>query len=486
MNDSTAVQEEETPSYPVCLGRILIVDDDEPSRQALAVLLVDEGYLVEQTDDAYKGLGCLRSFKPDIVLTDLRMPLMTGIEFIEKSKDIEGTRSFVVMTGYGSVDDAVRAMKTGADDFLTKPLNFDAVKWILQRTMKRLEMAKELAKLRASNQLYKKVSNHIPAASESMKQAIELGHQVANSRATLLISGEPGTGKEFFAKYLHKQSKRAKSPFYSLHCASMPDSLIEAELFGYAEGAQGPNSPATPGRLEQTHGGTLFLDEITQISPKVQVQLLEFLQTKKFRPIGSSDTKSVDVRIMAASTYDIEGEVRVGRFREDLYYRINVVRIDIPPLRSRRPDIAHLVNVFVHRYAKENDKNIEEVSPDFIAELEAHDWPGNVRELENLIERAVVLCNDNCLDIKHLPRSIGNLSDGQNRLGSRVIIPGSSLADIERFAIIQTYQATGGRTSETATILQISQRKVQYKLREYRVEELGEDFDEEEDEISIF
>ncbi|MEM1350181.1 MAG: sigma-54 dependent transcriptional regulator, partial [Myxococcota bacterium] len=285
----------------------------------------------------------------------------------------------------------------------------------------------------------------------------------------VLVTGESGTGKELAARMLHEQSPRVDGPFVPLHCAALPDTLLESELFGHEKGSFTGAHSRRRGKLEEADGGTVFLDEIGEISPATQVKLLRFLQTNSIERVGGNETLHLDVRIVAATNRDLAKEVREGRFREDLYYRLNVINIEMPPLRTRTGDIALLIRHFTTKYALENQKTIDEIAPAFLHALEQHEWPGNVRELENIVERAVVLAQGSSLEVAHLPAVLGHAELGHN-ISEHIQIPGATLAALERYAILRTYEATGGDTRRTSEILAISQRKVQYKLREYSEE----------------
>jgi DNA-binding NtrC family response regulator len=467
----TNQMEQEGSADTASRGRIVVVDDEAGARDALSVLLEDEGYEVRDAPDGFKALGVLRDWRADILVTDLRMPVMDGLTLIQKAKEEFPDLNCIVMTAYGSVESAVEAMKSGADDFLTKPLNFDAVEMIIARSMERLRMRRELEQLRegeAGGRRGTKIYGTSPPI-QDLKRLID---QVASSRATVLVTGESGTGKELVARQIHEKSDRADGPFQRLHCAALAESLLESELFGHEKGAFTGASSQRKGRFETAAGGTLFLDEIGEISQSTQVKLLRFLQEREFERVGGNETISVDVRIIAATNKSLEDAVKNGDFREDLYYRLNVIHIDTPPLRARRSDIAILANHFVAKYARQDGRDIHEIAPEALEALQAYDWPGNVRELENVIERAVVLCDAHRVERRHLPTEFGNSPFSP---GADVRIPGSSLEDIERYAILQTYEATGGSTSETADILDISVRKVQYKLKDYRDDGLLDD-----------
>ncbi|MFP4598202.1 MAG: sigma-54-dependent transcriptional regulator [Persicimonas sp.] len=448
-------------------GRILVVDDEQHAREALSVLLEEDGYEVRDAADGFKALGVLREWGDcELLVTDLRMPVMDGLSLIKKAKEEFPGLTCLVMTAFGSVENAVEAMKTGADDYLTKPLNFDAVEIIIDRAMERTRMRRELEQLR-NGESKERSTTQMVGTSPPMQKLKSMIDQVATSRATVLITGESGTGKELVARLVHERSDRADKPFVRLHCSALAETLLESELFGHEKGAFTGAANRRKGRFEEAKGGTLFLDEIGEIPQATQVKLLRFLQEREFERVGGNETISVDVRIIAATNRDLAEQVRDGKFREDLYYRLNVIHLSTPPLRVRRGDIAPLASHFVAKYARQNDKHIEEIDPEVLDALAAYDWPGNVRELENTIERAVVLANRPRIEASHLPDDFGSSSFVPS---DQIRIPGSTLDDIERYAILKTYEAAGGSTTETAEVLDISVRKVQYKLKDYRTD----------------
>jgi DNA-binding NtrC family response regulator len=443
-------------------GRILVVDDEVNARTALAELLRDEGYDVETAADAFKALGKYESFSPHVVVTDLKMPGMDGIELVKKIRASEDAAAVVVMTAFGAVSSAVEAMRAGAAEYLTKPLNFDELLVVLDKVFEQQELRRETRQLR--QRVRDRVApGNIVGASPPMQRVFEIVDQVAPSKATVLITGESGTGKELVANALHQRSTRASGPFVKLHCAALAESLLESELFGHEKGSFTGAMNRKDGRFQIADGGTLFLDEIGEISPAIQVKLLRFLQEHEFERVGGNQTIRVDVRVIAATNRDLADLVAKGKFREDLYYRLNVVALEMPPLRDRRTDIPGLAKFFLDRYAKENAKPIEGLMPDALERLASYDWPGNVRELENAIERAVVLCNTANIEVRHLPPSV------QPRMtpAGMPAIPGSTMADIERYAILETLKSTGGSTSRAAEILGISVRTIQYRLHQY-------------------
>jgi DNA-binding NtrC family response regulator len=443
-------------------GRILVVDDEVNARSALAELLRDEGYDVETAADAFKALGKYETFGPHIVVTDLKMPGMDGIELVKKLRAMEDPPAVVVMTAFGAVSSAVDAMRAGAAEYLTKPLNFDELVVVLDKVFEQQELRRETRQLRARVRDRVAPSN-IVGASPPMQRVFEIVDQVAPSKATVLITGESGTGKELVANAIHQRSPRVSGPFIKLHCAALAESLLESELFGHERGSFTGAMARKDGRFQLADGGTLFLDEIGEISPSIQVKLLRFLQEHEFERVGGTQTIKVDVRVIAATNRNLTEEVAKGRFREDLYYRLNVVALEMPPLRDRRTDIPALAKFFLDRYAKDNNKAITGFAPDTLELLAAYDWPGNVRELENAIERAVVLASGTQLEARFLPPSV------QPRLtpAGMPMIPGATMADIERYAILETLKATGGSTSKAAEILGISVRTIQYRLHQY-------------------
>jgi len=443
-------------------GRILVVDDEVNARTALAELLRDEGFDVETAADAFKALGKYEAFAPHIVITDLKMPGMDGIELVQKLRAMEDPPAVIVMTAFGAVSSAVDAMRAGAAEYLTKPINFDELLVVVDKVMEHIELKRETRQLRA--RLRDRVApNNIIGSSPPMQRIFEIVDQVAPSKATVLITGESGTGKELVANAIHMRSPRAGGPFVKLHCAALAETLLESELFGHERGAFTGAMARKDGRFSIADGGTLFLDEIGEISPSVQVKLLRFLQEHEFERVGGTQTIRVDVRVIAATNRNLVEEVKAGRFREDLFYRLNVVTIDMPPLRDRKTDIPALGKFFLDRYTRDNNKQIEGFGPQTMELLMSYDWPGNVRELENAIERAVVLTNAKQVEPRHLPP---NVRPTLTPAGMPPI-PGSTLAEIEKYAILETLKATGGSTSKAAEILGISVRTIQYRLHDY-------------------
>ena len=443
-------------------GRILVVDDEVNARTALAELLRDEGFEVETAADAFKALGKYEAFSPHIVITDLKMPGMDGIELVKKLRANEDPPAVIVMTAFGAVSSAVDAMRAGAAEYLTKPINFDELLVVVDKVMEHIQLKRETRQLRARVRDRVAPSNIVGAA-PPMQRVFEIVDQVAPSKATVLITGESGTGKELVANAIHQRSPRASGPFIKLHCAALAETLLESELFGHERGAFTGAVARKDGRFQIADSGTLFLDEIGEISPSVQVKLLRFLQEHEFERVGGTQTVRVDVRVIAATNKNLAEEVKAGRFREDLFYRLNVVTIDMPPLRTRKTDIPMLAKFFLDKYAKDNNKPLEGFAPQTLELLMSYDWPGNVRELENAIERAVVLAGGPLIEPRHLPANVRPTASATGMPP----IPGSTLAEIEKYAILETLKATGGSTSKAADMLGISVRTIQYRLHDY-------------------
>jgi two-component system response regulator HydG len=443
-------------------GRILVVDDEVNARTALVELLRDEGYAVESAADGFKALGKLEETTPDVVVTDLKMPGMDGIELLGRVRERAPDVAVIVMTAFGEVETAVKAMRAGARDYLTKPVNLEELSLVVTREIEQRRLRAEAGLLR--ERLAERYSfSNIVGSSAPMQEVFKTVSQISGARASVLITGESGTGKELIAAAIHERSPRAKGPFVKLHCAALAESLLESELFGHERGSFTGAQARRDGRFFQANGGTLFLDEIGEISPAVQVKLLRFLQEREFERVGGNETISVDVRVIAATNRNLQQMVAEGKFREDLYYRLNVINLEMPALRARPSDVPLLASHFLRKYAAENGKTLDGFSADALERLAGYSWPGNVRELENVVERAVVLARGRELTGAELPP---NLVPAKERGG--VQIPGATMEEIERYAITKTLESTGGSTSAAADILGISVRKIQYKLHEYQ------------------
>jgi DNA-binding NtrC family response regulator len=442
-------------------GRVLVVDDEVNARTALVELLRDEGYAVESAADAFKALGKMADFAPDLVLTDLKMPGMDGLQLLDKLREGDPDLPVVVMTAFGEVETAVRAMRAGACDYLNKPVNVGELSVVVAREMEQRRLRAEAGQLRA--RISERYSfDNIIGSSARMQEVFKTVAQIAASRASVLVTGESGTGKELIAAAIHEHSPRAKGPFVKLHCAALAESILESELFGHERGSFTGALTRRDGRFSQANHGTLFLDEIGEISPAIQVKLLRFLQEREFERVGGNETISVDVRVIAATNRNLPQMVAEGKFREDLYYRLNVISLEMPALRSRQSDVPLLAMHFLRKYGAENGKELRGFTSEALEHLTAYDWPGNVRELENVVERAVVMCNGPEVKLSDLPPQFAAVKPREG-----ILIPGATMEEIERYAITKTLEATGGSTSRAAEILDISVRKIQYKLHEF-------------------
>jgi two-component system response regulator HydG len=450
-------------------GIVLIVDDEAAIVESLTKIFRREGLNVLSATDGNTGLDLLRKHRVGVLLTDLMMPQTTGMDLLRAAKTIAPETEVVLMTAYGTVETAVDAMKEGAYDFVTKPLKRAHVVRIVRNALEKQSLLVENRSLKA--QLAEKRRRAIIGTSLAWRRTMDIVMQAAPSEATVLLLGESGTGKELLARALHENSARAQGkPFVAVNCSAIPESILEAELFGYEKGAFTGAATARDGRFEAAHGGTLFLDEIGEISRHVQVKLLRVLQEGEIERLGGGGKpRRIDVRIVAATNVNLAEEVKAGRFREDLFYRLNVIPVSVPPLRDRRDDIPLLAQHFVQVYAEKNGKAISGCSPTAIERLTEYGWPGNVRELENAIERAVVLtrANHTVIDEDALPREIrdatasGALSSGASALTFPIGMP---LAEIEMRVIHETLRHTRGDKRLTAKLLGIATRTIYRRL----------------------
>ena len=414
-NENTATDFIESPTRNPAdqsKGRVLIVDDEVNARDALAELMDDAGYYVSTAADGRTALLQMEQVDPDVVLTDLKMPGMDGLSLIERGRPMSPHTTFIVMTAFATIDTAVQAIKLGAESYLTKPLELEAVIAIVDRALDRTRLSREAADLRQRVDDRFQFGN-ILGEHPSMQRLMKNVAQVARSRATVLIHGETGTGKELIAAAIHQNSKRKDRPFIRLNCASLSETLLESELFGHERGSFTGAVARREGRFKQADGGTLFLDEVSEIPMSVQIKLLRFLQEWEFERVGGNETLKVDVRVVAATNRELKQRVEDGRLREDLFYRLKVVQLDVPPLRVRRSDIPLLAYSFLRKYAAENGRSIQGLGEDALQHLMIYPWPGNVRELENAIERAVVMCEGDLIEKDDLPTSAhGDLQNG--------------------------------------------------------------------------
>ena len=443
--------------------RILVVDDDSSHRTMLAAVLGEEGYKVTVAGGGEEALGILGEEAFDLVLLDLRMDGKGGMEVLgEVSARLPGL-AVVMMTAYASVETAVEALKKGARDYLTKPLDTDELKLTVARVLEHSRLKTENRQLRARLKEEYRFGRLI-GTDGAMAEVVETLRRVASTEATLLVLGESGTGKELAANAVHENSPRNGAPFVAVNCAAIPETLLESELFGYEKGAFTGAVGRKEGKIASAHGGTLFLDEVAEMPPPLQAKMLRFLQEREIQPLGSNTTRVVDVRIIAATNRDLEEEVRQGRFREDLYYRLNVVPVKIPPLRERREDIPLLARTFFEAYREKHRQPVKGISPEAVALLREQPWPGNVRELENSIERAVVLCRGDLLGPEDLFPGQPP-SGGEGRLADPYR-SGLTLKEAEAELMKLALERAGGNKTQAARDLGVSRQTLISRLKE--------------------
>lgn len=439
-------------------GTVLIVDDEESNLKSLEKIFSKEGYKVLTAAGGKEGLDLLRNHNVDVIVTDLLMPGMSGVELLRAARALNPEVEVIMMTAYGTVETAVEAMKDGAYDFVEKPLKKMAISKCVRMAQERRRLVLENKRLRF--QLKSSVKRDILGNSPLWRQTLDLAKQAADSMANVLILGESGTGKEVLARFIHSSSDRTDKPFIAVNCAAIPETIIEAELFGYEKGAFTGAVTKRDGHITQSHGGTLLLDEVGEIPPQVQVKLLRILQEGEYTPLGGH-LKNADFRLIASTNKDLAQEVAEGNFREDLYYRINVVEITSPPLRHRRDDIPVLVDYFLKKFSARDGKNITGFTDAALKRLVDYSWPGNIRELENTVERAVVLSRVSTIDVQELPKTI--IEENVPR-GTLQISIGTPLEEIERIVIRETLKKTDGDKKLAAHLLGIAPRTIYRKL----------------------
>ena len=444
---------------------ILVVDDDAESRTAMVKVLDSVGYKTMEADNGQQALDLILQGGVDILVTDLRLPVMDGVELLKRTKAADQEMEVILITGHGTVEVAVEAIKEGAYDFITKPVKKAQLLHAVEKASERQYLSRENKELRS--QLSQSGTRRFVYASAEMRNIARMIEQVAPSTATVLITGDSGTGKEVIADAIHAASPRRGKPLIKVSCAALPETLLEAELFGYEKGAFTGANARKEGRFELANGGTLFLDEIGEISPAVQVKLLRVLQDQKFERLGGTRTIDADVRILAATNKDLQKEVEERRFREDLFYRLNVISIRIPSLRERKDDIQLLAMHFLKTYADRNQKNVEGFSEDAMLALTSYDWPGNVRELENAIERAIVFTSGAVVPLSVLPQNVSTFGDSKHSLTFKI---GTPLRELERKAIEITLQHARGDKNLAARLLGVATRTI-YRHLEREAEE---------------
>ncbi len=450
--------------------RVLVIDDEDNMRHMLKTMLEKSGYSVVCAGDGLDGLKQMASTDFDYILCDIRMPRMDGIAFLREAVLRHPEKIYIMMSAYGTVETALEAINKGAYDYISKPFKTDEVLLTLKKAEERETLRKENLRLKDRIGVIEKRYSfgNIIARSEAMARVFELVEKVSEHKTTVLITGESGTGKELIVRAIHANSPRSSEALVSINCGGIPENLLESELFGYKKGAFTDANRDKPGRLEEADKGTLFLDEIGEMPFSLQVKLLRVLQEEEITPLGGAGSKKIDVRLIAATSKDLEREVAEGRFREDLYYRIHVMTIHLPPLRTRKGDVSLLIGYFVEMFNEKLKKKVEAPSSDAMAMLMAYDWPGNVRELENVIERAVLLSTGRWITPGELPPVLVQEKDlpGEISLGDSLSIKKAS-RDLQRNLIAKALKATNGNKTQAARLLEISRPMLIAKIKEY-------------------
>ncbi|CCO09467.1 sigma-54-dependent transcriptional regulator [Desulforamulus hydrothermalis] len=449
------------------MNKILIIDDEEHMCWALEKGLRQEGYHVLTTTRAREGLELIRKETPSLVILDLKMPELDGLEVLLRAKDLLPKLPVIMITAHGTIDTAIEAMKLGATDYITKPFDLDELKLVVKQALMVSQLQEEVSFLRS--ELNKKYGQII-GNSQVIQDVCALIEKVADSNATVLITGESGTGKEVTALSIHQLSSRRDKPFVPINCAALPESLLESELFGHEKGAFTGAVARKLGRFELANQGTLFLDEVTEMPLSMQVKLLRVLQEKQFERVGGTESIKVDVRVIAATNRDPVECIRKGTFREDLYYRLNVLPIHLPPLRERSEDIPLLVMHFLQKF---NPSQEQLISPEAMTLLKAYQWPGNIRELQNVIERAVILSQGQEIKPRHLPKEIQKLDSDKGKAAQGLIInfpdDGISFEEVEKELIIKALAKSNGNQTRAAQLLGITRSALLYRAQKYQI-----------------
>ncbi len=456
-------------------ARILIIDDERNTRVGLSQFFQDK-YEVLVAEDALKGLRLLKEQPVDIVLTDLRMSGLDGMEFTREVSSWDNAPLIIMLTAYGSVQTAIEALKVGAYDYLTKPVNLDDLEMMVERGLDSIRIKQENLELRAALEQQRGDPDGIVGNSQAMLDLLEEARQVAETRTTVLITGESGTGKELLARAIHRLSQRKDRPFVAVHCAALNENLLESELFGHERGAFTGANERQIGRFERADGGSLFLDEIGEITPATQVKLLRVLESRSLERVGGSQAIQVDVRLLAATNRDLKAMVEAGTFRDDLYYRLNVVNLKLPALREHREDIPLLLNHYLKVASEDSGKRLAAFTPEAIKVLTSYNWPGNIRELRNCVERMVVFARGSSLTLNDVPveirQAVGEQLQEKARQQQDELNLSDNPLDIkanEKNMIIQALAQCGGNRSRAAEVLGISRRTLHRKLHEYKL-----------------
>jgi DNA-binding NtrC family response regulator len=448
-------------------GKILVVDDEQSMCDFMEIMLKKESYAVDTTVSAHEALQLAASAGYDLIIVDLMMPEMSGLDFLRRVKKARPEQELLVMTAFASIDTAIEAMKEGALDYISKPFKVDEIKLVIEKSVKGKKLKEENRNLK--EQLYKDFSfDHFIGQSEGVTKLKQMARRVSQTDSTVLIRGESGAGKDLIAKAIHFASDRTSGPFVTINCAALPESLLESELFGYKKGAFTGAIKDKEGLFKVADGGTFFLDEIGNTSHTIQMKLLRVLEDKTITPVGDTRPIEVDVRLMAATNADLEEDVKAGRFRSDLFYRLNVIPIIIPPLRDRAEDIPLLANHFISKYCQRNDSELKILTPEALEALQKYFWPGNVRELENCIERAVLLSRNDKIDVDDFPTKI---REGRKiKVVSEEAPETPTLESIEKAYIYYIMDQTKGKKSKAAKLLGIDNSTLYRKLQRYEIE----------------
>lgn len=451
--------------------KILVIDDDAGLRKSLSLILSDAGYQVISADSGSTGLSTAEGESPDLILCDVRMPGMTGLEFLERYRSEGGDALVLVMTAYGSMDLAVEAMGKGAYDYIAKPFGAEEVLLVVRKAEERERLYREVGRLRTEVAADKRFGDFV-AKSPAMLRALEIANKVAKHPSPVLVTGDSGTGKELMARFIHRESPRASRPFVPVNCGAIPENLLESEFFGYEKGAFSGADRDKDGLFKAAEGGTLFLDEIGELPQPLQVKLLRALQEGEIRRLGGTEIIEVDVRIVSATNRDLTQAIEDGEFREDLYYRLAVVPIHLPPLRERTDEVPELVRFLMDRHGERLSLDVRGISPAALEVLLAYAWPGNIRELENVLERAMLLTESDELDVDDIPTNVRNptaLDPGFHLDGDNLSVKFHSAA-LEKQLIRRALERTGGNKAKAAELLELSSRALRYKIQDYSIE----------------
>lgn len=443
--------------------RILVVDDDLEMCGLLAEVLREEGFHVSATGDSFEALNLLKREEFDLLITDLKMKGLKGLDLLEEAKKVAPTTPVIIITAFGTIESAIKAMKMGAYDYITKPFQMDELILTLRKALETRQLRKEVIRLR--KEVESRYQFHqIIGKSPPMKKIYDLIERISDTSSNVLITGESGTGKELVAKAIHYNGIRKEGPFIAVNCAAIPEALLESELFGYKKGAFTDAKSDKRGLLFEAHEGTLFLDEITEMPISLQAKLLRVIETREVRPLGDTNSYAVDIRIISSSNRDIPSLIELGKFREDLYYRLKVIDIEMPPLRERKEDIPLLIQSFISRFNQELKKNVTGVSEEALKLLLNYSWPGNVRELENVIQRAITLSRQEIILAEDLPPSF--LQKSEEKLFEKAIQEKFTLNQLEREYIKRVLLETGGNKTKAAEILGLDRKTLYRKLQE--------------------